>query len=289
MKYSLLYVLVQYTKATYPFLTPHRTFTMLSNRVVDVASSLGVKRARTDEPIVNVERDHFAQFVTNRNWRYSEGFWSRLIHGSAHRLPDYVIGDTEGLVSRDRYGVTSLDEIHEAGKKGEFVSKNFRYFSKQTFALRVGYDGNKYHGYQMQKYCPGLTVELDLKEALGCNTIGAGRTDRGVSAVSQVICFNHNDMTRTPEYYLEKFRASKPFLEGRLAVYDCQRVPKKFHARASATWRRYLYMFPLNRIDESAVELDELKGVYGPVSDPAGSSAVKYDVDIEFLNRLLSK
>jgi tRNA U38,U39,U40 pseudouridine synthase TruA len=208
-----------------------------------------------------------------------------MIQESAHSLPDYILGDMEGKESKERYGVAALTPIHEAGKKGEFVSKNFRYFSKQTFALRIGYDGNRYYGYQMQKYCPGITVESDLRLALGCNTIGAGRTDRGVSAVSQVICFANDKMDRTPEYYMEKFKSSKPFLEGRLAVYDCQRVPKKFHSRASATWRRYLYMFPLNRVDAGAVEKEDIRGVY----DPVDATVAKYDVDVEFLNRMLSR
>lgn len=259
---------------------------MLTSHGDQIISSLGVKRSRTDDTQVNVERDQFAQFVANRNWRFSEGFWSRIIYGSAHTLPNYVIGDVEGKQSRDRFGVSALAEIHEAGKKGEFVSKNPKYFTRQTFALRVGYDGNKYHGYQMQKYCPGLTVEADLKEALGCNTIGAGRTDRGVSAVSQVICFANLDMSRTPEYYMDKFRASKPFQEGRLAVYDCYRVPKKFHSRASATWRRYLYMFPLNRVDEDTLELEDVRGVYEPAAE---TCTAKYDVDIDFINRMFSK
>lgn len=55
-------------------------------------------------------------------------------------------------------------------------------------------------------------------------------------------------------------------LSGRLAVYDCVRVPKKFHARSSATWRRYLYLFPLNT--------GEFSG---------------FDIDIEFVNNALKR
>lgn len=285
MKYSVVLLLAQYSRTSLPFVLPVRTFSMLANQGSDMSTTISVKRARIEEPHISAERDQFAQFVANRNWRFSEGFWSRMIQESAHSLPDYILGDMEGKESKERYGVAALTPIHEAGKKGEFVSKNFRYFSKQTFALRIGYDGNRYYGYQMQKYCPGITVESDLRLALGCNTIGAGRTDRGVSAVSQVICFANDKMDRTPEYYMEKFKSSKPFLEGRLAVYDCQRVPKKFHSRASATWRRYLYMFPLNRVDAGAVEKEDIRGVY----DPVDATVAKYDVDVEFLNRMLSR
>lgn len=225
------------------------------------------------------EREQFAKYIEARNWRFCEGFWSRVIKHSSGCLPDYIEGNQENT-----FGVTSLTEIHEAGVKGEFRSKNERYHLRQTFAARIGYDGNQYHGYQKQKFCPGITVEGDIYDSMGFNTIGAGRTDRGVSAVSQVLCFATQDMTKTPEGMLEKFRASKPVQEGRLAVYDIQRVPKKFHARSSATWRRYLYMFPLNRVDDAADELPGRKGVYSSTSEGA-----KYDVDIDYLNRVLGR
>ena len=122
--------------------------------------------------------------------------------------------------------------------------------------MRIGYAGSKYFGYQHQKGSSYLTVEGDIKKVLG-TIYGAGRTDRGVSAISQVICFiagskeyNNNqniDLNglSEEEYYLNLLRESEACKEGRLNVYSCYRVPRKFNSRSSATWRRYLYLFPL--------------------------------------------
>ena len=236
------------------------------------------------EDEVKMKRDRFASFVATRNWKFSEGYWSRTIKYCCNTLPDFVEGDQ----SLNGFGVSNLTPIREAGEKGEFTSKNSRYQQKQTFALRIGYDGNAYHGYQKQKYCPGLTVEDDLTTALGRNTIGAGRTDRGVSGVSQVICFAVQDTKITADEFVSKFKESVPYQEGRLAVYDCQKVPKKFHSRASATWRRYLYMFPLNRVDEAAQEIG-VQGVYACSQDTALGNTKKYDVDVEYLNQVFAR
>jgi hypothetical protein len=254
-----------------------------------------MKRSHSDDHCdTQAIRAEFDTFVRNRNWRFCNGYWSRIIQNSAHSLPAYVEGNKLDANGADKYGVTDLEPLYQAGMKGEYTSKNFRYQSKQTIALRIGYDGNQYFGYQMQKYCPGITVEGDLKLALGRNTIGAGRTDKGVSAVSQVICFATQDMDLSPKDYINKFKESEPFLSGRLAVYDCYRVPKKFHSRGSATWRRYLYMFPLNKVARSRNEIENdgiLRGTY-TLSESSTSSAVatsEYDVDIEYLNKILSK
>ena len=99
----------------------------------------------------------------------------------------------------------------------------------------------------MQKGVEGVrTVEGDVMLALGGRTsVAAGRTDRDVSAVSQIISFSTYDLI-TASDIMEKMRASEPVLAGRLAVYDAVRVPKRFQALFSATWRRYIYLFPLN-------------------------------------------
>ena len=132
----------------------------------------------------------------------------------------------------------------------------------------LGYVGTEYQGYQSQKGVDGVfTVEDDIKIALqGWNVYGAGRTDSGVSAISQVVCFHTTNMTITPMDVLTMMRQSGPCSSGRLAVYEVYRVPKKFNARSSATWRRYQYLLPLNR------------GIYQG-----------YDVDVSFVNLLLQQ
>ena len=96
---------------------------------------------------------------------------------------------------------------------------------------------------------------------------GAGRTDKGVSALSQVICFSTTRGTKqevSEEDILAAFRGSDAFQSQRLTVLDCRRVPKQFNARSSATWRRYIYLFPLE-------------------VSPTGDA----DVDVEYLNSVL--
>lgn len=93
--------------------------------------------------------------------------------------------------------------------------------------------------------------------------MAAGRTDKGVSALSQVISFfiNKDDLPEDDVNILERMRNHPAVKEGRLAFFDCQIVPKKFHALFSATWRRYMYLYPLND-PQSAKEFDELsKGI----------------------------
>ena len=64
--------------------------------------------------------------------------------------------------------------------------------------------------------------------------------------------------------------ASEGATEGRVFAYDCVRVPRKFNARSQATFRRYVYLFPLQK--------------------PASSdNAARFDVDCDFVNLALKK
>ena len=161
-----------------------------------------------------------------------------------------------------------------------------RYSKRKTFAMRIGYVGSQYFGYQHQKGKEDIkTVEGDLKKILGGVVYGAGRTDRGVHAISQVVCFitgskdilKNNQVRidlngqKEEDYYLSLVRNSEAFKQGRLNAYSCYRVPRKFNSRSSATWRRYLYLFPLNN------------GIYK--FENFGS----FDLDIDFANTMLKQ
>lgn len=91
-----------------------------------------------------------------------------------------------------------------------------------------------------------------------------------MSAISQVIAFQTVDKSLTPQLLLNRINDSDACRAGRLYCYECYRVPKKFNPRSSAVWRRYLYLFPLNK----------LKRQY---------RHHQYDVDLVFLNTILSK
>eukprot|EP01038_Epipyxis_sp_PR26KG_P007921 gene7921-10751_t len=184
-----------------------------------------------------LERNSHVEFFENRDWDGLKVFWKQIMH--YENLPPFIQGGED-------FGVTNLDQINAVGKR-EFQSNDPR-FKRQTFAIRIGYDGSQYHGYQKQKGNEGIiTVEDDITTILGRNVIAAGRTDRDVSAVSQVICFSTFDPL-TPKQIINQIKRSDPVVKfNRLAVWDCKRVPKRFHALFSATWRRYLYLFPLNK------------------------------------------
>jgi hypothetical protein len=88
------------------------------------------------------DRNSHENFFANRDWKRVANFWSSLMLRAT--LPDFVTGSIG-----DGYGLTQLQSIHALGTD-EFSSNDPRY-KRQTFAIRIGYDGSKYHGYQMQK------------------------------------------------------------------------------------------------------------------------------------------
>jgi len=235
------------------------------------------------------DRNSHQAFFDDRDWEGAIMFWRQLIvspNSDTNPLPAFVVGGTgagtcagSDATSGDaEYGLTDLSKLNEAGQRGEFRSSDVRYSKKKSFALRIGYDGTAYQGYQRQKDLPegARTVEDDIKLSLGLFTYGAGRTDRGVSAISQVICCT-SDENMTEEKLLERMRGSAPVQAGTLSVYDCQRVPKKFNSRSSATWRRYLYLFPLlpRRHVEGHPQATQSNGLY--------------DVDVDFVSKMLGR
>jgi hypothetical protein len=222
-----------------------------------VSRSLSCEKEETDT--LGWDRSSHTFFFRERDWNRVEEYWTSVV--GSRDLPPYIIGDSE-------YGVTDLTALHEAGARSEFSHNDARYQKRHTFALRIGYVGTKYNGFQRQKGVPGVhTVEDDIKIALGYKTYCAGRTDADVSAVSQVINFKSEKEGMSSDMFLRRMQESEPCISGRLQVYDCKRVPKKFNARSMATWRRYLYLVPLN----------------------SGAYEGGYDVDVKFANDVLSR
>ena len=206
-------------------------------------------------------RDSHTSFFEGRDWSRIDRFWLYALRcEDSFSLPAFVRG------SGDAYGLTDLETIHALGSD-EFVSSDPRY-RRQTFAIRIGYHGPSYQGYQMQKGVVGVrTVEGDVYTSLGGRTsVAAGRTDRDVSAVSQVLSFTTYDAL-TGASILATLRASEPCRAGRLTAYEACRVPRQFQALFTATWRRYVYLFPLNR----------------------GSFAGEVDVDVLFVDQSLQR
>jgi tRNA pseudouridine38-40 synthase len=107
--------------------------------------------------------------------------------------------------------------------------------------MTIEYDGTGFRGWASQ---PGQrTVEDVLREALAQrferveNLAVAGRTDTGVHALANVVSVD-------VEGGLPAGRATNALnavLPGDVAVVDAAEAPPRFHARHSATGRRYRY------------------------------------------------
>jgi tRNA pseudouridine38-40 synthase len=109
-----------------------------------------------------------------------------------------------------------------------------------TYRVDLAYDGTDFHGYARQE---GLrTVQGELETALfhrtgEVKTAVAGRTDAGVHAVGQVVSFKADASLDVDALRRSLNRQLAP----EIAVYAISEVDDGFHARFSATGRRYRY------------------------------------------------
>lgn len=196
--------------------------------------------------------------IENRDWNSVQHLWAKLL--SVKTLPEFFSGDQE-------YGITRLRDL-QFDREKEFRPNNPK-AGRKTFSLVLGYNGSKYSGYQQQKGANVITVEDDLDLAFGRKLIASGRTDKDVSALSQVVCFSTFDNDVTCEKIMEQVQAAESIKNHNIAIWECERVPRKFHPIFSATWRRYIYAFPLN------------SGIYGDEK--------KTDIDVNFVNSCLNR
>lgn len=135
----------------------------------------------------------------------------------------------------------------------------------QRWALGLEYDGAAFHGWQRQPLSAQLadgrpvgsalpTVQESLETALsqiadtGITVVCAGRTDAGVHATGQVVHFE-TSVNRPDTAWVRGVNAVLP---SSCAVRWAVPVAEEFHARFSATGRRYRYIL-LNRPERPAV------------------------------------
>jgi tRNA pseudouridine38-40 synthase len=119
---------------------------------------------------------------------------------------------------------------------------------EQNYKLIITYDGTAYGGWQVQPNA--VTIQQLLQEALSTffraslHATGAGRTDAGVHAISQVAHF----------YTLTTFESRKllnslnGLLPKDIRVKSVEPVPHDFHARYSAKSKIYRYHLNLARV-----------------------------------------
>ncbi len=114
----------------------------------------------------------------------------------------------------------------------------------ERVALKIGYLGTNYHGFQIQPQSEVPTIESELFEALkklriigdrkAANYSAAGRTDKGVHALSQVVSFDTSNPNVTP-------RMINSMLPDDIWVFALAKPYSGFNARKDAISREYRY------------------------------------------------
>jgi tRNA pseudouridine38-40 synthase len=144
-----------------------------------------------------------------------------------------------------------------------------------TLKVTLEYDGTAYAGWQRQPDQP--TVQEAVERAVrsvsqsDIPVVAAGRTDAGVHALGQVASFR-TDKALAPEDWLRALNATLP---PDISTRSVELVPDDFHARYSATGKRYEYRI-LNRPERSALERMRAWHIYGKLNLDAMREAARH-------------
>lgn len=120
----------------------------------------------------------------------------------------------------------------------------------KNIALRLRYDGSRYHGWQVQKNA--ITVAQTMEEALAkvcgerVKLTGCGRTDAGVHALRY--CANFRSDCTVPVDRMPLAVNSR--LPDDIAVVDAVEVPGDFNAIDSCVKKEYVYKILNSRIPD---------------------------------------
>jgi tRNA pseudouridine38-40 synthase len=131
-------------------------------------------------------------------------------------------------------------------------------------AAIVEYDGTGYAGWQSQIHA--VSIQDAVQEALSfvaghpVVAICAGRTDRGVHAVGQVIHFD-TQAARSPRAWV---LGANSKLSAAIALQWAGEVDAGFHSRHRATGRVYRYIV-LNRSERSALQNARVAWIHRPL------------------------
>lgn len=122
------------------------------------------------------------------------------------------------------------------------------------FALGIEYDGSEYYGWQRQQEVP--SVQENLEKSLTqvaqepITVFCAGRTDAGVHATGQVVHFETRAVRKDAAWTM----GVNTYLPGNVAVRWVKAVSSDFHARFSATARRYRYIIYNHRLRPAVLQ-----------------------------------
>ena len=117
-----------------------------------------------------------------------------------------------------------------------------------NYLLTIEYEGTNFVGWQSQKNGKSIqdSIEKALKKVIGTKIriIGAGRTDKGVHAYSQVANFKLKKKIDNKKIFLDSVNF---FLKKKLiSILDIKKKKEDFNARFSAKLRTYEYLI-INR------------------------------------------
>ena len=124
----------------------------------------------------------------------------------------------------------------------------------QRYKIKIEYDGTPFVGWQLQKN--GLSVQEVLQKAIfnfskeKVVVTGAGRTDAGVHALSQVA---HFDLKKKVEKNKFLPALNQHIVNKSVTILKINKIGKKFHARFTAKKRTYQYVI-INRQSPLALQ-----------------------------------
>lgn len=133
------------------------------------------------------------------------------------------------------------------------------------YRLTLEYDGGPYRGFQAQGDLPTIqgSVERAVKAFSGetLRLQAAGRTDTGVHAAGQVV---HIDLTKAWKPDVVRDALNAHLVPEPICVLEAAEAAEGWHARFSATTRRYLYRI-LNRRSPPALDQGRVWHVKKPL------------------------
>jgi tRNA pseudouridine38-40 synthase len=141
--------------------------------------------------------------------------------------------------------------------------------------LILEYDGTRYVGWQVQRN--GRSVQAELQEALGkllggpVEVTAAGRTDSGVHATGQVVCFDTERQLPLKAYW----RGLNGLLPEDIAVVRAEEVPAEFDPRRWSRGKRYRYRVS-NRSTRSPLRRHTHWELYAPLDVEAMTRAATH-------------
>jgi tRNA pseudouridine38-40 synthase len=143
------------------------------------------------------------------------------------------------------------------------------------YRLTLEYDGTGLAGWQRQ--ANGASVQELLETAFEkycqekVTLVAAGRTDAGVHALAQVA---HVDLERPREPDEIRDAVNYHLKPAHVAILEAAEAPADFHARFSATGRRYLYRI-VNRRAPLVLDHDRAWSVTRPIDAAAMHAAAQ--------------